>query len=73
MKRIGQRTWKSRSEAEANKERKRSIADTEINRNLEMKKQRTQIQEKEVCEILCNNVYFECHTLFLENEQEEEK
>ena len=53
--RKGRRTRKSRSEAEANKQRKRSsVADTELNlsvRNLDKKKQRTQIQE-EVCKIL---------------------
>ena len=55
MSRKGRRTRKSRSEAEANKQRKHSsVADTELNlsvRNLD-KKQRTQIQEEEVSKIL---------------------
>ena len=55
MNRKGRRTRKSRSEAKANKQRKRStVADTEMKlsvRNLD-KKQRTQIQEEEVSKIL---------------------
>lgn len=54
--RKGRRTRKSRSEAKANKQRKRStVADTELKlsvRNFDKKKQRTQIQEEEVCKIL---------------------
>ena len=74
--RKGRRTKKSRSEAEANKQRKRSsVADTEMNlsvRNLDKKKQRTQIQEEEVVKYF--NSYLNATRYFhLENEQEEKE